>query len=745
MAPRVREKPENFSASYKPFPDELPEKLDAKKNQFYMNKISDFLAQNCRMALGTEEQGRLYYANSPDGDFYCLEHTDLISEQGRANLVQFARGNRLFVVPAGETTPVQLQLEVNQTGFNMQFADNLDQEPERPSLIFRKLHEWFPNVKLFTSWVEPAESNYQNYKKISSSVSRVRSERAEQGFSDSDQTEVGAEEQKKHDKENREAGKQQVEFLPGYEESQAMVHRNSVCNAQIDNVYSAEPVCDARLVERKNYAEKDFENLTRFDTLPLAENADRHTVKDGLAVLQKKDFAALAVFTALTDENAGAERTDGKPLRPELRPNNFSTMFTADLAASNKADPIGRENIHQFFTNPINPAREKTEQAIREYQNGNIKPLAKMIVTGLEAYKTCFSYIPQGSSKSAAMTEQASRLVEILESSPKLQQEAKEQAKALREDAAARLQKTQEEHAAFLSQPCTKVQPENSNQKFTNQDFMDDLKSTFQGALHTVDNLSYVDRKPFTDLYAKYPESRKILETDAQLHASEVLFKSKQSFDLNAVIAQVKINRHLNEVIQDGEAAMCQLYTGILGKNATPLSPAEKADCLRKIVRADALRADMIANENELSTPISNYQMENALSGYVMENVAPPALPDSLSGIQSIVRSSANSLLYKPSNLCKSFDDRENGTKELDSFLDKHTSKQKTDSFLAKSDKELLEALKSRSSLLKAVGFDPQAAAESTASQKELTVSAKKETVLGGNGIQKPDLGARDI
>lgn len=726
MPPRVRPNQEAFSAAYAPIPEQLPPEPSLTAASGQLTKLNDFLEANCSLTLGTEEQGRLYCAN-PDGTFTSMKGKDLTSPGGRTELMQLAQGSRLFAVPAGEVTPVQLRMERSSAGWSLSLADNLEKAPERPGFFARLLHRWFPQNETFRSWVEPAESIYQDYRKRKAGLESIRSERTALGASDN--SAAGLSDEAAAEKTGHSAlarkGKQDIgdmlwkeDFSEQCAASEWEVRKNEVCGKCVDDVYGAEPVFVSGLAARKSpvYTKEQFDQLTPY-SLNLAENAETHTVRNGIAELQKKDFAALAMFSALTDSSAGKDRSDGSFFRPELRTTVFSTMFTADLAKSGHGESVPRENLGSFFGNPVQPGRERAKSAVEAYRKGDLVPIAKIIAAGLDAYDRIYARDPQGSTQTASMADQAGRLVRLMESAPALRREVEKQVAVQKAAAADALRKTETEHSEFRA---------------ANGDVLQDFETAFRS-----------DPGKLRDFYRDHPGGKDqpdgvtVLKNDAQLHGIEMLCRQQQDFDLDAAVSRVKANRQLCETVRDKDKAVLQFKTGILHKQ--PLSAEQKKQCLRAVLREQVLQREMAL------TVASDYNAANAKtqaeapSVYVLQAMAPELLRNvTLTDEQKntfITQSMkvGNTTAMQFSNatktvpyLCSRFAEPEAGMRELDRFIDDNVSPEKMDEICQKPDLELLGILTGKS-LLRDLKFADVSEPKQKEPQRELSAVKTEE------------------
>ena len=188
----------------------------------------------------------------------------------------------------------------------------------------------------------------------------------------------------------------------------------------IIEIYGRKPVFHEEYAKNRSYTKEQFDHLMPYDIedAQLALNDKSFTAVCVMAALNK-DISGHYVFTNEGPEDIGAEKACS-----QLASGN-SNMYITDLTR----DDGPRSASGKSFEKIGQPAREAAYNAILAYKDGNMEPLAKLIVEGVKTtlYYSKHAQLPRELNRETSCVDSLARVaVGVLRRSNPLKAKAKE-------------------------------------------------------------------------------------------------------------------------------------------------------------------------------------------------------------------------------------------------------------------------------------------------------------------------------
>lgn len=196
------------------------------------------------------------------------------------------------------------------------------------------------------------------------------------------------------------------------------------------SMYGAKPYAKEQFLLDGRYGAKDIEALSQIslDGLTVGSKQSRP--------ITNEDFGALTMFSMVTPENGKKMSADNAPPVVdyegtvkafeemgfnaqevgELMANQYVGVMTTDVI---RAD-APRNAMGIAFKEYVEPARQKTLQALQEYQNGNKQPLADIISRGVEYSDYTVRTSADVDGCTSGLMLMANNMVDMMERDPEL-------------------------------------------------------------------------------------------------------------------------------------------------------------------------------------------------------------------------------------------------------------------------------------------------------------------------------------
>lgn len=196
------------------------------------------------------------------------------------------------------------------------------------------------------------------------------------------------------------------------------------------SMYGPKPYMKEEWVGRGRYHKESFQALTQIDLtgLSVGEGEPRP--------ITDEEFGALSMFATITPENGKALAMDSSPPvvdyegtvkafeelgyteeeLGELMANQFVGIVTTDTLR--RDDP--RNPMTTYLPNYVEPARQRTQKALQEYQKGNKQPLADIISRAVE-YTDLTARVSEGLDEcTTGLLRMGNHMVDMMDRDPQL-------------------------------------------------------------------------------------------------------------------------------------------------------------------------------------------------------------------------------------------------------------------------------------------------------------------------------------
>ena len=583
-----------FAAPAEPLATELPEEVASER----IKEIATSLSTCCELLLGTDEQDRLFYLDG-DNHLRSYKDIDLFDPKEQVKFLQMFHSNRLFAIPAGETTPVQLQVADRTTSHGVVYADNLGCPPKAPN-VNRFWARLTGNGREQLALYKKALAQSARATSVRSEIDRITIEREAAGFDRRALTNTPPQ------KGSPAADEKNIarELMLGEQRTNTMINRfrdvekavvqaRKAENANADlgkeqwafrairDLYGAKPVFHSYMVDATCYTKKSFEMLKPLDVKLLPGDSAPKMGENGLLQLSEDDFASLAASAMMLPEIAkniveeslqsGASE-EAKQAFESLRADTCYDMNSAMLRNdmlkdfSRNEGWTARPTIDNFFANTIEPAREKTAEAVHAYEKGDRQPLSKIIAYNMMEFRRSGLRATFSSVSNRTVDKIYARQVAMLEKDPALKTAVQAQMDAFKTQSRKDLNTYTAEREALLRQ---------------NPDF-ERLRD-----LHISSATSKKAAAEFRKELKDHPDYPGLLLKDTILAINTAYAKQGLLYNLNEISAQVTAREKVNALYADAQLEREKM--AVAQAENKPLTPEQKEACLKAVMKEELL------------------------------------------------------------------------------------------------------------------------------------------------------------
>lgn len=371
---------------------------------------------------GRDENGALRFYELTEAGELKDPFTDGSTLRSDAFLDKASKG-RIIAFPAGEKQPVQLQIHGNDIGFSKPMETLPIPQPQEP----QRLSRWarFANAITFgrayraekaeyQQKLETYQKDMQGWQKNQDSFRQKAEERTPEVL-ERETKQLAAAEVRREEAERqaklqaeREKARKQLKNLqsenPTYSIDQ---YRNT-----LKECYGPKPVFHEEF--SKEHGGESY-TKAQFDVLQ-----DYSGSIDG-AGISDEEFTAIAMFGAF-DPAIGSKWDPEQDigLTPEESTRKNITMFTDTV---NALKVTSRPSHGKIYERVVQPAREKTVEAIQEYIQGNPEKLARQIGEGMHMLSNHYAGKAIGNELFLSVTSMMGDAMGLLERNPKLKAE----------------------------------------------------------------------------------------------------------------------------------------------------------------------------------------------------------------------------------------------------------------------------------------------------------------------------------
>ena len=629
-----------FNADYREPGAVLTKMMSVRAMAGHVEDFAKAADTYCGLQLGDPaEQARMFFLGE-DNRMRSCENIDFFNSKGMAQLYQMLVANRVFVVPAGETTPVQAQLIPGKKN-GIRFADNLGCPPKEPGFFTRIFYRNSPEVQAYKAAMEQSGRAAG----IRGEIDRITHIRAQRGFergSLSNTTpnngSAAAAEIATHAE--RVQGEKQTHVLRDrFKETVTRLEKEMEIKAKyseakqeaaayqaVADIYGAKPMMRQHMIDSECYTEEAFKTLPVYggSLLPKGspvEAGDKHMLN-----LSQDDFVAIA-FGATTHPDVVeglAIRSVGEDMKEmtceELTFDRCSSMVHNDLVYqyNTSAGKWGsRQNIASFFDNGIGLAREKAIEAFRAYKAGNRAPLAHIIARSLLAFERTDAKEVPTSVANRTMNKMFDRQVQMLEKDPMLKTVAEAEIKSIKEEALKKI---------------------GDYNKIRN-----DLRNRYPDLdecciIHNNSTKDDASDKADKEMIKAHPGIEKAMLKTGMMLLNTEYARQMQAFDLDKTMAHVHARQKVCDILSAGNDARKKAELADLEKR--PLSAQEKQASLRAALKEEvliqhmkkfketaenAVEKELVFNDREVTAarnpfPDGPDEQENVKVGALMSN-----------------------------------------------------------------------------------------------------------------------------
>ena len=584
----------------------------------------------CGLQLGNPaEQARMFFLGE-DNRMHSCENIDFLDTKGVMRLYQMLAANRVFVVPAGETTPVQVQLIPGQKN-GIRFADNLGCPPKEPGFFTRIFYRNSPEVKAYKAAMEQSGRAAG----IRGEIDRITYLRAQQGFERralSNATpkamspaanekalheEMALGEERTHVLQNRfnELGKQLEEEF-AIKDKTSEVKQEAAAYQAMEDFYGPVPMMRQHMIDGECYKAQDFEKLPVYKGSLLPKGSPLELNDKRALNLTQDDFTAIAFGAAtLPDVVEGvATRSVGADMKEmtcaDLTFDRCSSMLHNDIVFTyNRAAGkwTTRPNISMFFDDGIILAREKAIEAVNAYKKEDREPLSRIIARSLMAYaRTDEKEVPI-SVAGRVTNKQFDRLVQMVKKDPLLKALVRVEVNHIKAEALEKCKEYEKVRADLRKQ-------------------YPDLDECC--AIHNNSMKDDAAAEADEQMMKTHPGVEKAILKTGMMMLNMQYAQQVQSFNMDKTMAHVHARQKACDIIAAGNDARKKIELANAEKR--PLSAEEKQSYLRSVLKEEvllqhmknfkakaeaAVDRDMVFNDwevNAAGVPFANIEDEKA-------------------------------------------------------------------------------------------------------------------------------------
>ena len=196
------------------------------------------------------------------------------------------------------------------------------------------------------------------------------------------------------------------------------------------SLYGAKPYMKEEWIGRGRYTTETFRELSEIDLTGMTVGQEEPRP------ITDEDFGALSMFAVVTPENGKALSIDSNPPvvdypgtvkafeelgyseqeLGELMANQFVGVVTTDVLRYDEP----RNPMTTYIKSYVQPARERTQQALEEYRKGNKQPLADIISRGLEYADQTARLSAEVDTCTSGLLRMAGRMTDMMDRDPAL-------------------------------------------------------------------------------------------------------------------------------------------------------------------------------------------------------------------------------------------------------------------------------------------------------------------------------------
>ncbi len=561
-----------------------------------VGQVEDFakaIGTYCGLQLGNPaEQARMFFLGE-DNKMHSCEDINFLDTKETVRLYQMLAANRVFVVPAGETTPVQAQLIPGQKN-GIRFADNLGCPPKEPGFFTRIFYRNSPEVKAYKAAMEQSGRAAG----IRGEIDRITYLRARQGFerralsnaTPADMSPAAAE--IAAHKEVALGEERTHSFRDGLKESEKRLEkefeiRDKVSEAKqeaaayqaLEDMYGPKPMMRQHMLDGGCYKEEDFKKLPVYSNHLEPKGQPVKVGDKHMLQLSQDDFTAIAFAAAMHPDvvEGLATRSVGEDMKEmtcaELTFDRCSSMVHNDLVFGyNRATGkwASRPNVAIFFDDGIVLARQKAMEAMDAYKAGNRAPLGHIIARSLLAFERTNAKEVPASVPGRVVNKPFERQVQMIEKDPLLKHIVEEEIKCIKGDALDAIK----EYDAVRN----------------------DLRKTYPDldkccVIHDNSMKDDAAAKADEQMIKEHPGIEKAILQTGMMMLNREYAQQVQSFNLENTMAHVHARQKACDILAAGNAARKKVE--IAGLQKRPLSVEAKQTYLRAVLKEELLLEHM--------------------------------------------------------------------------------------------------------------------------------------------------------
>ena len=583
-----------FAAPTETLEEPMPERIATG----HIKEVFKSLAENCGLLLGTDAQARLYYLDL-DNRMYSFENVDLFNPKEQVRFLQMFHSNRLFAIPAGETTPVQLQLLDRTSHHGVMYADNLGRPPKAPN-VNRFSARFFGRNNAQLDTYKAALKQSARAVSVRAEIDRITCERLEKGFDRRALSDVKPAQGSPADTEKKVTaelllGEQRTQSLLKHfsEVEKAVEHAEKVkqlraelgqerhAQTALRDIYGSKPTFRDYMVEHRCYSKEGFQKLKTLDCGLLPAGSPLEAGENGLLKLTEDDFVALASSATMLPELAKdilkeqpsiASCPEGREildlLRPEACFDMNAAMLRNDICKSFVAGEgwIGRDSLHNFFGNAIEPAREKTAAAVKAYAAGDRAPLAKIITCNMLEFRRAGARCEFSSVGLRAVDHLYARCVRMMEADPALKTAVENELNGFKKQANSDLKSYTAQREALRRE---------------NPEF-EKLRE-----LHLQCGTSKEAAAAYRAAMKTHSDYAGLLLKDNALAINQAYAKQTMVTNLNEVTAQIKAREKVGDIYASAKLEREKIAVAV-AENVEPTAQQKEA-CLKTVLKEEVL------------------------------------------------------------------------------------------------------------------------------------------------------------
>lgn len=546
------------------------------------------LNEHCKLQLGTPDQERLFYLDE-NNRLQSYADVDLFDPKNQVQLVQMFRSDRLFAIPAGETTPVQVQVAARNSSHGVVYADNLGCPPKEPGFFTRLFSPNGPEMRAYRAALKQSHAA----RHIRAEIDRVTAERIAKGFDRRALSDVtptlgtpsaeeihrceinAAAEAQNHTLKNhflaveKEIKRQnRIRDLSGDDVKEAAAFR------ALADIYGAKPVYHRFMEQKGCYTKENFATLQSYNVELQPADTVPETDEKGFLKLTEDQFTALASGAVFLPEIAKNHYVSEFPehaklLCTEACFDQYGTMPLNDVVLHWEPGKgwASRESISNFFDTFISPARQAAADAAKAYQAGERGPMARILAYNMMNFER------QGMKE--PFNSPARRMIDKVFG---IQADMMKQDPALKSAVAAEIQKFKQKAQEDLR---TYTAARSMVQKAC---------PDFEKCCEIHEKGRYGNKKEqaaYREMLKTHPTYPDSLLKDSTLAVNIQYAKRAQLYNLDRSIEQIGIRNQIAKIYADAQAMRSKVELSVL--EGKPMSVEEKQTYLKAVLAEELL------------------------------------------------------------------------------------------------------------------------------------------------------------